>query len=92
MDISAVRRGRISWGKMSRQDTTEMCLGLGWQEQDPERKPSIYKDAVQTLSRTGMEETAQPNPARLKGRHGLHQRPAALNACPALTSCVILGM
>lgn len=71
MYISAVRRGRISWGKMNRKDTIEMCPGLGWQEQDAERKPSIHKDVVQTLSRTGMEEATQSNPARLKGRHGL---------------------
>lgn len=83
MYISVVRRGRISWGKMSRQDTTEMGPGLGWQEQDAKRKPSIHKDVIQTLSRAGMEEAAQSNPARLKGRHGLSSETCGLECMPS---------
>lgn len=46
MDVSAVRRGRISRDN-EQTGHIEICPGLGWQEQDPERKPSIHKDAAE---------------------------------------------
>lgn len=81
MAISAARRGKISWSNMSRQDTLEMCFGLGWQ--DSERKCIIHKDAVQTPSIASMEEAAQPNPVRLTGRHRLSSETCGLECMPS---------
>lgn len=64
--------------KISRQDNTAICLGLGWQEKDSERTPRIRKDAVEQV-----REVAWPSTAGVKAGTGFHQRPEALSAGPS---------